>query len=68
MVQNKTHSYYQKHELHQKLSQVLQLKNRVEFYNPKIFNPTEVLGLSTYTSEVPNDFLKIREAQLPNKR
>jgi len=29
-------------------------------------NPIEVLGLSIYTSEVSNDFLKIREARLPN--
>ena len=49
------------------MSQVLQLKNRVDFYNENP-NPTEVLGLSTYTFEVSNDFLKIREAQLPNSR
>ena len=67
LAQNKTHSYYQNNGLHKKLSQVLQLENRVEFYN-KNTNPTEVLGLSTYTFEVSNDFLKIREARLPNSR
>ena len=35
LAQNKTHSYYQNNGLHQKLSQVLQLENRVEFYNKK---------------------------------
>ena len=49
------------------LSQVLQLKNSLEFYN-KNLNSIEVLGLSTYTSKVPNDFLKIREAQRPHSR
>jgi len=31
-------------------------------------NPPKVLGLSTYMSEVSNEFFKIREAQLPNLR
>jgi len=35
LAQNKTHSYYQNNGLHQKLSQALQLENRVEFYNKK---------------------------------
>ena len=29
------------------------------------FDPSEALGLSTYTIEAPNSFLKIREAWLP---
>jgi len=29
------------------------------------FNPSEALGLYTYTNEAPNSFLKIREAWLP---
>ncbi len=66
LAQNETHSYYQNHGLHNTLSQVLQLRNKVEFYN-KNLNPTEVLSLSTYTSKVSNDFLKIREAQLPTQ-
>ena len=45
----------------------MELENSIEFYN-KILNPNEALGLSTYTTEVPNDFLKIREARLPNSR
>ena len=35
LAQNKIHSYFQNNGLHQKLSQVLQLENRVEFYNQK---------------------------------
>lgn len=49
-----------------KLSQVLQLRKKVEFYN-KNMNPTKVLSLSTYTYEVSNDFLPIREAWLPTQ-
>lgn len=29
------------------------------------FDPSEALGLSTYTTKAPNSFLKIREAWLP---
>ena len=49
------------------LSQLLQLENSLEFYN-KNPHPTEVLGVSTYITKFPNDFLKIRETQLPNSR
>jgi len=45
----------------------MELKNSLEFYNKKL-NPNEALGLSTYTAKVPNDFLQIREARLPNLR
>ena len=45
----------------------LELENNLEFYNQKS-NPNEALGLSTYTTEVPNNFLKITEARLPNSR
>ena len=41
----------------------LQLRNKTEFYN-RCPNPTQVLSLSIYTSEVSNDFLPIREAWL----
>ena len=64
LAQNETPSHYRNHGLRNKLSQALQLETKVEFYN-KNPNPTEVLSLSTYTSEVSNDFLQIRVSQLP---
>jgi len=39
----------------------------VFFYN-KNLNPNEALDLSTYTTEVPNDLLKYREARPSNSR
>ena len=45
----------------------LELENNWCFYN-KNSNPNEILGLSIYTTEVSNNFLKSREAWLPNSR
>ena len=45
----------------------MELENSLQFFN-KNFNPNEALGLSTYTTEFPNESLKIREARLPNSR
>lgn len=45
----------------------LELENDKCFYS-KNSNPDEALGLFIYTTEVSNDFIKSREARLPNSR
>ena len=47
-------------------SKLSRAKLQQKFENLTNFQkPNEALGLSTYTTETPNSFLKIREAWLP---
>jgi len=51
-----------------KLSQKISSKFEQSFHKKKFqpkSDPSEALGLSTYTNEATNNFLKIREAWLP---
>jgi len=61
LAQKGFHLHYQKIA---RLHKIVSSKFEQSLHKKKI-DPSEALGLSTYTSEATNSFLKIREAWLP---